>query len=248
MILAGGFGTRLGEYTSEIPKPMVKIGNRPIIWHIMNHYSKYNYKDFYIALGYKGNVIKDYFYNYKILNSDFTVNLRNGSIISHENKSINWNVTLVDTGQNTMTGGRIKKMAEVIGPERFMITYGDGLSDVNLDDLLEFHKEHGKLATVTAVRPSARFGEMSIKNNQVSSFQEKPQLKDGWISGGFFIFEPEIFSMISGDNIMLEREPMEKLVQMGQLMAYEHSSFWQCMDTKRDLDYLQKLWDEGSPW
>ena len=246
--MAGGFGTRLGEYTEAIPKPMVRIGNRPIIWHIMNHYSKYGHKDFYLALGYKSQIIKNYFMNYKILNSDFTVNLKTGGFHLNQSGSIDWNVTLVNTGLNTLTGGRVKKMSNFIGSERFMLTYGDGLSNIDLDALLKFHKSHGKLATVTAVRPPARFGEMNIKDDKVSSFQEKPQLQGGWISGGFFIFEPGLFDLIDESNVMLERDPMEKLVSLGELMAFKHPGFWQCMDTKRDLDYLEKLWKDGAPW
>jgi glucose-1-phosphate cytidylyltransferase len=248
IILAGGFGTRISEYTDVIPKPMVPLGGKPIVWHIMNTFSKFNHTDFYLALGYKAEVIKDYFLNYRSLNEDFTVNLLDGKITSHQNHSKDWRVTLVDTGDNTMTGGRVKRMREFVGNEPCMITYGDGLANVNLNELVNFHNSHKKMVSLTAVRPSARFGELDLDNDKVISFQEKPQLHQGWINGGYFIVNPEFFDFIDGDNIMLEREPLEKIAEMGELMAFRHEGFWQCMDTKRDHELLESLWKSGAPW
>lgn len=248
IILAGGFGTRISEYTDVVPKPMVPIGGKPIVWHIMNTFSEFNHTDFYLALGYKAEVIKDYFLNYRSLNEDFTVNLLDGKITSHQNHSKDWRVTLVDTGDNTMTGGRVKRMKEFIGDEPCMITYGDGLANVNLNELLDFHNNHKKMVTLTAVRPSARFGELDLDNDKVISFQEKPQLHQGWINGGYFIVNPEFFDFIDGDSTMLEREPLEKISEMGELMAFRHEGFWQCMDTKRDHELLESLLKSGAPW
>ena len=249
IILAGGFGTRLGEYTESIPKPMVTIGNRPILWHIMKTYSKFNHKDFYIALGYKAEVVKDYFLNYRLVNSDFTVNLSSGKTIEHVKDDVDWNVTLVDTGLNSMTGGRVKRMEKYIGKESFFLTYGDGISNINIDKLLSFHKSHGKMVTVTAVRPSARFGELDINNNIVTAFKEKPQTTQGWINGGYFVIEPEFFDLIEGDITVLEKGPLEKAAEMGELASYQHDEFWQCMDTKRDVDSLEELWNQkNAPW
>ena len=249
IILAGGFGTRLSEYTQSIPKPMVPIGGHPIIWHIMNTYSKFNHNDFYIALGYKSEVIKEYFLNYRSFNSDFTVDLSTGIITPHHVDSRNWKVTLVDTGPSSMTGGRVKRMQKFIGKEPFMLTYGDGLANIDLDALFEFHHDHGKLVTVTAVHPGARFGELNIDNGQVMKFQEKPQMDQGWINGGFFIMQPDFFDLLDGDETILERSPLEKAASMGQLMAYKHNDFWQCMDTQRDRDLLEELWVKGvAPW
>ncbi len=247
MILAGGFGTRLSEYTEAVPKPMVTVGGRPILWHIMKTYAHFGHKDFYLALGYKAQLIKEYFLNYHALNSDFTINLEDGNIISHNIDEANWRVTLVDTGLESLTGGRVKRLKSYIGDEPFMLTYGDGLSDINLDSLLKFHKGHGKLVTVSAVHPGARFGELGIKDDRVISFQEKPQTSQGWINGGYFIIEPKFFDLIEGDETVLEREPLEIAAKMGELMAYKHEGFWQCMDTKRDKDFLEELWDEGRP-
>ena len=249
VLLAGGFGTRLSEHTSIIPKPMVQIGDDPILLHIMNRYAKYGYKDFILALGYKADVIKDYFLNFHSLNNDFQINLKSGEIKLHNNFSKDWTVTLINTGLNTMTGGRLKRLKNYIGNERFMITYGDGVSDVNVNDLLTFHKSHGKLVTMTSVRPSARFGELSIENNKVLDFKEKPQFHNGWINGGYFIMEPDVFDYIKDDTTLLEREPLENLAKDGQLMAFQHEGFWQCMDSKRDLELLQQLWLSGkAPW
>ena len=244
VILAGGFGTRLSEYTDSIPKPMVTIGNKPILWHIMNTYASFGHDDFYLALGYKADVVKDYFLNYYTLNSDFTINLNSGEIQSHQASKVNWNVTLVDTGLTSMTGGRVKRMKDYIGDETFMLTYGDGLADVNIDSLLEFHKKHGKMVTMTGVHPQARFGELDLDGDSVVSFREKPsaQTKQGWINGGYMVIEPKFLDLIDGDSTILEREPLERVSELGELMVYRHSGFWQCMDTKRDRDMLEDLW------
>ena len=248
ILLAGGFGTRLSELTSSIPKPMVPIGGKPILWHIMEGYAKFGHKDFYVALGYKAEMIKDYFLNYRALNSDFTIELDTGNIVPHQLDSVDWKVTLVETGDETLTGGRVKRMQPFIGNETCLLTYGDGVSNIDIDLLLEFHKSHGKMVTLSAVRPSARFGELEIDETRVSSFTEKPQLHNGWINGGFFVLEPEFFEFIKNDKTMLEREPLEKAVKMGELMAYHHHGFWQCMDTKRDQELLESLWLKGAPW
>ena len=249
VILAGGFGTRLAELTGEIPKPMVPVGGKPILWHIMNHYSKFGYNEFVLALGYKAEIIKHYFLNYPSLNSDFTVCMKTGDVEWHNRVEQNWKVTLVDTGLNSMTGGRVKRMQPYIKDEPFLLTYGDGLSDIDLDALLKFHKSHGKMVTVTAVRPSARFGELEFNGDSVTAFKEKPQMHEGWINGGYFVVNPEFFELIDGDDILLEREPLEKAVAMGELMAFKHHGFWQCMDTKRDHELLEELWVSGQcPW
>ena len=249
IILAGGFGTRLSEYTDKIPKPMVKIGNKPILWHIMKSYSNYGHKEFFIALGYKSEIIKEYFLNYNTLNSDFTVDLKSGDVTIHNNEDNDWKVTLLDTGLNSMTGGRIKRFEKYIGNEPFMVTYGDGVCDVDLDELLEFHRKHKKLITVTAVRPSARFGELDIKDNLVESFQEKPQTSDGWINGGYFVCERQVLDYIENDSTIFEKEPLEKLAVNQELIAFKHSGFWQCMDTKRDRDNLNEMLEHNNaPW
>jgi glucose-1-phosphate cytidylyltransferase len=254
IILAGGFGTRLSEYTSVIPKPMVTVGSKPILWHLMKIYAHFNHKDFYLALGYKAEVIKQFFLNYKALNSDFSINSDSGKISFAKDPSIDniddWRVTLVDTGDKSMTGGRVKRLESFIGKETCLLTYGDGLSDIDLDELLSFHKSHGRLVTVTAVRPSARFGELNLdKSYKVKSFKEKPQIDKGWINGGFFVIEPEFFKRIKGDETVLEAEPLESCAKDGELMAYKHEGFWQCMDTKRDRDTLEELWNlKNPPW
>ena len=249
VILAGGLGTRLSEYTEDIPKPMVTIGGKPILWHILKNYAHFSHKDFYLALGYKGEVIKEYFLNYRTLNADFTVDLQTGVDTPHQLDEVDWKVTLVGTGLNTMTGGRVKRMKPYIGNETFLLTYGDGLSNVNLDALINFHKSHGKMVTVSAVHPSARFGELDINKNQVVSFKEKPQVNQGWINGGYFVIKPEFFDLIEKDSTILERVPLEKAAEMGELMAYHHDGFWQCMDTKRDRESLEKMWQSGAaPW
>jgi len=248
IILAGGLGTRLAEYTEMIPKPMVPIGGRPILWHIMRHYAGYGHKDFHLALGYKAEMVKGYFLNYYSLSSDCTVSLGTGEVTHHQSDPVDWRVTLVDTGQNTMTGGRVRRMRDWIGDETCLLTYGDGLADVDLDALLEFHQAHGKLVTVTAVHPGARFGELGLEGDRVIEFQEKPQVSQGWINGGFFVLEPKFFNLIDGDDTILEKEPLERASSQGELMAYRHKGFWQCMDTKRDRDVLEELWRTSAPW
>ena len=246
-ILAGGVGTRLAEETAVKPKPMVEIGGRPILWHVMKHYAAYGHNEFVIALGYKGDCIKKYMMDYCCLESDLTVDFRNGRVRKHGNHAPRWTVHLVDTGQATLTGGRIKRLAPRLGRETFMLTWGDGVSNVDLDALLAFHRSHGKLATVTAVRPTARFGHMLFDGERIREFCEKPQTAEGWINGAFFVLEPGVMDYIDGDQTQWEREPMERLARDGQLMAYKHANFWQCMDTLRDKRRLQELWDSGSP-
>jgi len=248
ILLAGGFGTRLAEYTDIIPKPMVPIGGKPILWHIMQTYSYFGYKDFYVALGYKAEVIKEFFLNYRALNADFTVDLSTGNLKPHQLDPVDWQVTLVHTGDSSMTGGRVKRMKSYIGNEAFMLTYGDGVANIDIDALLTFHRSHGKMVTVSAVRPAARFGELELDGNRVESFQEKPQLHEGWINGGFFVIEPEFFDLITDDETLLEREPLEQAAAAGELMAYRHDGFWHCMDTKRDHELLEELWSKGAPW
>ncbi|UCG57948.1 MAG: glucose-1-phosphate cytidylyltransferase [Phycisphaerales bacterium] len=248
-ILAGGKGTRLAEETHVRPKPMVEIGGKPILWHIMKTYAYYGFKNFVIALGYKGEYIKRYFVDLCHMSKDLTVNCDNGHVQVHEGNSIDWTVQLIDTGIETLTGGRIKRLAPYIGDETFMLTWGDGVSDIDLENLLRFHRSHGKLATLTAVRPTARYGHLDLVGNQVAEFSEKPQTKEGWINGAFFILEPGIFDYIDGDMTQWEREPMERLARDGQLMAYKHKSFWQCMDTFREKHILEGLWRSGrAPW
>jgi len=248
ILLAGGFGTRLAEYTDAIPKPMVPIGGKPILWHIMKTYAHFGHKEFYVALGYKAEVIKSFFLNYRSLNADFTVDLGSGNVSPHQLDVVDWRVTLVNTGDASMTGGRVKRMQDYIGNETFMLTYGDGVADIDLDSLMDFHRSHGKLVTVSAVRPSARFGELELDGSIVKHFKEKPQLHEGWINGGYFIIEPPFFDLIGGDNTMLEREPLELAANSGELMAYHHDGFWHCMDTKRDHELLETLWANGAPW
>lgn len=248
-ILAGGVGSRLSEETQVKPKPMVEIGGRPILWHIMQHYSQFGFDDFVVALGYKGEYIKKYFVDYCSLESSITVKLRDGKIERHNSHQLDWNVELIDTGVSTLTGGRIKRLAPYIGNSRFLLTWGDGVSNVDLKKLIEFHESHGKLATVTAVRPTARFGHMKFDGDHVLEFSEKPQAAEGWINGAFFVLEPEIFDFIAGDQTQWEKEPMERLASEGQLMAYRHEGFWQCMDTLRDKHLLESLWQKGdAPW
>jgi len=249
-ILAGGVGTRLAEETVIKPKPMVEIGGRPILWHIMMHYSCYGYNEFVIALGYKGEYIKKYMVDYSSLHSNLTVKIRNGDVEVHEcDGHPNWTVDLIDTGLETLTGGRIKRLASYLGNQTFMLTWGDGVSNVNLNKLLEFHHSHGKLATLTAVRPTARFGHLDLDGNRIVEFSEKPQTAEGWINGAFFVLEPGVFDYIDGDSTQWEKEPMERLAKDGQLMAFKHDDFWQCMDTLRDKGLLQDLWDSGkAPW
>jgi glucose-1-phosphate cytidylyltransferase len=248
-ILAGGLGSRLAEETEVKPKPMVEIGGKPILWHIMMYYSQFGFDDFVIALGYKGEVIKKFMVDYSSLSSHLKVDMRNGTVTRAGGAAPEWMVELVDTGLKTQTGGRISRLAPWIGNETFMLTWGDGVSDVNLRELLEFHKSHGKLATLTAVRPTARFGHLEMQGNNVVEFSEKNQTKEGWINGAFFVLEPEVFDYIDGDDTHFEKEPLERLAAEGQLMAYRHNSFWQCMDTIRERNLLESLWQSGkAPW
>jgi glucose-1-phosphate cytidylyltransferase len=248
-ILAGGVGSRLAEETETKPKPMVEIGGKPILWHIMMIYAHYGYRDFAVALGYRGEVIKRYMVDYCSLNSNLTVHLGSGRVDVHaEAAECDWNVELVDTGMHTETGGRVKRLQPFIGRETFMLTWGDGVADIDIDALLQFHRSHGKLATLTAVRPPARFGHLDLDGARVGEFSEKPQTAEGWINGAFFVLEPEVFDYITGDE-SFERGALPRLARDGQLMAYRHVGFWQCMDTLRDRKLLEGLWDAGSaPW
>ena len=250
IILCGGYGTRLSEETILKPKPMVEIGGKPILWHIMKIYEKHNINDFELALGYKAEIIKQYFLNYTSLKNDFKINTKTGEIYSKNNENENWNINLVDTGLNTMTGGRLLRLKNYLKDENtFLLTYGDGVSNINISELIKFHHSHGKIATLTAVRPTVRFGELNIKNNKIEKFAEKPQAAKGWINGGFFVFNKEIFDYIDGDDIMLEREPMDLLTKNSEIMAFKHYGFWQCMDTLREKQVLQKLWETNkAPW
>jgi glucose-1-phosphate cytidylyltransferase len=249
VILCGGLGTRLAEETELKPKPMVEIGGRPVLWHILKMYAHYGFKEFALALGYKGEYIKRFFLEYYHLDSNLTVHLNKGEARVHDRDREDWVVHLVDTGNQTQTGGRIKRLAHLLDGETFMLTYGDGVSNVNLRQLLDFHRSHGKLATVTAVRPPARFGGLVFDGDLVKEFTEKPQIGEGWINGGFFVFEPQVLDYISGDDTVLEREPLERLAQQGQLVAFRHPDFWQCMDTLRDTRLLESLWQSGhAPW
>lgn len=248
VLLAGGLGTRLSEETVLKPKPMVEIGGMPILWHIMKIYSKFDFNDFFVCLGYKGEVIKEFFLNYKLHKSDMSINLASG-IVKYENDlSENWNVNLIDTGQNTLTGGRLLRLKKYFKEgETFMLTYGDGLSNINIKELLSFHKNHGKIATLSAVRPPARFGSiLTDENNIVNEFKEKPQIGEGWINGGFFVFNYQIFDYLMHDETILERDPLESLAIKGELAAYKHEGFWQCMDTIRDRDSLNEMWSKGN--
>ena len=250
MILAGGVGSRLMEETSVRPKPMVEIGGRPILWHIMKYYAEFGYHEFVVALGYRGEVIKRWFVDHASLTNDLRVELLTGSVVQTSGvQEDDWTVHLVDTGQATGTGGRIKRLQEVIGDERFLLTWGDGLSTVDIEELVAFHEGHGRACTLTAVRPPARFGHLTIEGNQITEFTEKPQVSEGWINGAFFVCEPKVFSYIDGEETMFERAPLEKLAANGQLMAYRHDGFWQCMDTLRDRVLLEELWETGeAPW
>jgi glucose-1-phosphate cytidylyltransferase len=248
VILCGGLGTRLSEETQVRPKPMVEVGGRPILWHIMKIYEQHGCHDFVLALGYKGESIKDYFLHYHARQSDVTIDLGSGRVEYSNATAESWKVSLVDTGAKTMTGGRLLRLRRLLRDEgTFMLTYGDGVADVDIGALLRFHRQHGKLATVTAVRPSARFGGMQLDGSHVRKFKEKPQSGEGWINGGFFVFEPQIFDYLADDSTVLEQSPLEFLTRDGQLMAYQHPGYWQCMDTVRDRDTLQAAWESGSP-
>lgn len=251
VILCGGKGTRLSEETGVRPKPMVEVGDKPILWHIMNHYASHSFKDFYLALGYKQDFIKDYFMRFYASNNDFRIDLNNGSIDYLKSKKLDWIVNLVDTGEDSLTGGRVLRLREHLFKDgTFMLTYGDGISNVDLKELVKFHKSHGKLATVTGVRPPARFGEMIFDGDRVVEFKEKPRASVGWINGGFFVLEPKVFDYLKdGDLTVFEQSPLENLAKDGQLMSYRHDGFWQCMDTLRDKIYLNELWESGkAPW
>ena len=250
VILAGGFGTRLSEETDVRPKPMVEIGGKPILWHIMKTYSSYGFNEFVVLLGYKGYVIKEYFSNYFLHQSDVTIDLANNSMEVHQNESESWKVTLLETGLNTLTGGRIKRAKDYIGDDDFLLTYGDGLSDVDISKTVEFHKSHGKNITMTAVQPAGRYGALDIKaDNSISSFKEKPKGDGAWINGGFFVCKPEVLNHIAGDSTTFEQEPLTDLAAEGQLMSFKHDGFWECMDTLRDKTNLCQLWDsDQAPW
>ncbi len=246
VILAGGFGTRISEESHLKPKPMIEIGNMPILWHIMKLYSHYGFNEFIICCGYKQYVIKEFFANYFLHNSDITFDFSNGNSMEvHNNNAEPWKVTLIDTGLNTMTGGRIKRIKEYVGDEPFMLTYGDGVSNVNIAELVKYHKEHGKIATMSAVQLESRFGVLDMEGSSIKSFREKSQQDGGWINCGFMVLEPKVFDYIDDDSTTFEKEPLERLAEENQLMAFKHTGFWQCMDTLRDKEKLEKLWNNN---
>lgn len=249
MILAGGLGTRLREETEFRPKPMVPIGGRPILWHIMKLYSHYGFYRFIVCLGYKGEMIKNYFLNYRLDGIDCTINTKTGAVTEHQVNDEGWEITFVDTGQDCMTGGRVARAARYVNADRFLLTYGDGLANVDISALLDFHVSHGKLATLTGVNLPSRFGNLKIQDNQVMSFLEKKTVSDEWINGGFFVLEHDFLKYVSIDiNCIFEQHPLTNAAQDGQLMVYKHSGFWQCMDTLREKELLEKLWDTNAPW
>ncbi len=250
VILAGGLGTRISEETELKPKPMVEIGGKPILWHIMKNYASYGYNDFVVLLGYRGYVIKEYFANYFLHNSDVTFDLKTDQMTTHHSFSESWKVTLLDTGLNTMTGGRLKRAKEYLNDESFLLTYGDGVADVNIPDLVKFHRAHGKKVTLTAVQPEGRFGSLQIEDNgRVSAFLEKPKGDASWINGGFFVCEADALDSIVGDDMIWERQPLEQMATQGELFTFKHHGFWQCMDTLRDKQKLDQIWNEGkAPW
>lgn len=248
VILAGGRGSRLNEDSARLPKPMVEIGGKPILWHIMNGYAVHGFTSFLIACGYRAEVVKEYFHNFFVRNSDFAIDLRDGTRTVLNSVGIDWRIAVVDTGLDVTTGGRVKRLQRLIGDEPFMVTYGDGVSDIDIRALVAFHRRHGRLATVTAVRPPSRFGSLALDGDEVREFSEKPA-SEGWINGGFFVFEPAVFDYLEGDQTILEREPLERLAAEGQLMAFRHTSFWHPMDTPRDRATLEALWASGdAPW
>jgi glucose-1-phosphate cytidylyltransferase len=249
-ILAGGLGTRFAEETTARPKPMVEIGGIPILCHIMSIYAHHGFEDFVVALGYKGELIKKYFMDYSAIGGSLSVDLRNGEVEPVvDGMKPRWRISLIDTGASTSTGGRIKRLAPHMGNETFMLTWGDGVADIDLRELLAFHRSHGKLATLTAVHPVARFGHLDLEGDRVVEFSEKPQTKEGWVNGAFFVLEPGVFDYIEGDHTQFDYEPMSRLARDGQLMAYQHTSFWQCMDTQRERTLLEQLWSSGdAPW
>jgi glucose-1-phosphate cytidylyltransferase len=247
VILAGGLGTRFAEETEVRPKPMIEIGGRPILWHIMKIYAHYGFEDFFIALGYKGEIIKRFFYDYQSLNGNLSINFADGKVEVRDRDCEDWKVHLIDTGQDSMTGGRVRRLKEYLNGETFMVTYGDGVCNVDIAELVRFHRSHGKLATVTAVHPPSRYGELLIKEDSIAGFSEKPQTHEGWINGGFLVFEPQILDYLSGDGSVLELEVLERLGREDQLVAYKHQGFWQCMDTLRDKRQLEAAWAEGKP-
>ena len=250
VILAGGFGTRLSEETAIKPKPMVEIGGKPMLWHIMNIYSAFGINEFIIAAGYKGEIIKDYFLNFYAINNDITIDLSNGKAIIHDGNQPRWKVHVIDTGLNTQTGGRLKRLKKWLeNEELFMFTYGDGVADIDIQALLNFHKSHGRLATVTTVRNPARFGRIVFDEDRVVNFYEKPEMAEGWINGGYFILNPKVIDYIDGDETIWERDPVERLAMDGQLMGYRHYGFWSCMDTLKEKNFLEELWGSGkAPW
>lgn len=249
VILAGGLGTRLAEETELKPKPMVEIGGRPILWHIIKHYARYGFNDFVIALGYRGEVIKQYFRDYDSLSGDMTIQIGSGVIQRHVESADDWKIHLIDTGPDTNTGGRIRRLRAWLQDETFLLTYGDGVSDVDLHELIQCHRRSGRIATLTAVRPPARFGGLVFDGDLVSEFTEKPQIAEGWINGGYMVMEPSIFEYLESDTTSLESHALEQLATKGQLAAYRHGQFWQCMDTLRDKRQLEQLWRDGhAPW
>ncbi|OFV95443.1 MAG: glucose-1-phosphate cytidylyltransferase [Acidobacteria bacterium RIFCSPLOWO2_12_FULL_54_10] len=251
VILCGGMGTRLREETEYRPKPMVEIGGRPILWHIMKIYSYYGFKRFILCLGYRGHMIKQYFVNYEVLNCDFTVRIGRAEppIIHHSHQEEDWTITLVETGEATLTGSRVKKVEPFIRSDIFMVTYGDGVADINMGELLKFHESHGRIGTVTGVRPYSRFGELVVVDGLATAFAEKPQMDEGSVNGGFFVFNRRFLDYLNADDsCVLEREPMNRLVREGELMVYSHQGFWQCMDTYRDFTSLNEIWNRGAPW
>ena len=241
VILAGGFGTRISDVDQSVPKPLIQVNNKPLLWYILDHYSSHGFNDFYIALGYKSEKIKEYFLNLNHLYSDISINLKTQAIKKSNTIKKDWNINLIETGIGTLTGGRLKRLEDHIGNERFMLSYGDSVSNVDIKKLLDFHVSHKKTGTITAVHPPARFGELKIDNDTVYEFKEKPQINSGWINGGYFVFEPGFFKYLENDETILERKPLETLAEKKQLMAFKHEGFWQCVDTRRDRDNLEKI-------